>query len=107
MFLYQFDELRKDDLCTCLRFVILLHAVNDVAQIVEHGQQQGLNQILAEVVPFVADFLLDGLEICLERFYLPLLQAHDGMLAGEEEQGTDIAHVLDDLAVEIDGHHHA
>ena len=97
----QLDEPRKDNLCTRMGLVVLLHPIDDVAQIVEHGQQQGLDQVFSEVITLIADLLLDDLEILLEGINFSLFQLHDGMLPREEEQGTDIADILDNLTEEM------
>ena len=98
---YQFDEFRKDNFRARLWFVILLHPVDDVTQVIEHGQQQSLDKVFPEVIALIADLLLDHLKVFLEGVNLPLFQTHHGMLAGEEEQGTDVAHVLDDFSEEV------
>ena len=57
------------------------------------------------MVPLIGDLLFDYLKILLECLYLLLFQTHDGMLTGEEEEGADVADVLDDLTIEMHGHH--
>ena len=103
--LYEFDVVGKDEVGPRLGLVVILYPIDDVAQVVEHGKQQGLDEVLTEMVPLVGNLLLDHLEILLERLYFPLFQTHDGMLTREEEERTDVADVLDDLTEEMDGHH--
>ena len=59
------------------------------------------------MIVFVADFLLDDLEIGLEGLNLLGLQSHHRMTAGEKEQRTDILHTLDNLMEEVHADHHA
>ena len=105
--LNEFDEVGEDGVGTCMWFVIVLYPIDDVAQIVEHRQQQGLDQILAEMVSLIEDLLFDDLKVLLEGIYLLLFQTHNGVLTGEEEERTDVADVLNNLSEEMDRHHDA
>ena len=108
MLFHHLDEPRKDNLRPFRGLLgeLLLRLVDDVAQIIEHGQQERTYQRPAEVLGRIGDATFDTIEITAENLGIGFTKLHHREGTGIEEDSRKVADIVDYLTEEADGHHH-
>ena len=103
--LHKLQELGEDGLAASLPTVNgVLHAEDDVAQVVNHRGEQRAHGFTTEVMLQVVGLLLQHAEIVDDVIAFLLREVADGVGTGEEEERRQLMNVLHDFVEEVVAH---